>query len=75
MRTLLAGSLASGVAAGLANVAVPAVAITFHAAALSGVFYSLASIGDSVAGLAYRPGAGVCRLTGGCHYSRVARLS
>ena len=52
-RTLIGASLLSGLTAGIGNVAVPAVAIAAHAAALSGVLLSLASIGDGVVGLAY----------------------
>ena len=53
MRTLIAGNLAIGLAAGLGGVAVPAAAIALGSAALSGVFAATGAAGDLLGGLAY----------------------
>lgn len=53
MRTLIAGNLAIGLAAGLAGIAVPAAAITLGAASLAGVFGAAGAAGDLCGGLLY----------------------
>jgi MFS family permease len=53
MRTLIAGNLAIGLAAGLSGVAVPAAAIALGAAALAGVFSAAGAAGDLCGGLVY----------------------
>ena len=53
MRTLIAGNLALGLAAGLGGVAVPATAVVLGAAALAGVFGAAGAAGDLCGGLAY----------------------
>lgn len=53
MRTLIAGNLAIGLAAGLAGVAVPAAAIALGSAALAGVFAAAGAAGDLLGGFAY----------------------
>ena len=53
MRTLIAGNLAIGLAAGLSGIAVPAAAIALGAASLAGVFGAAAAAGDLCGGLIY----------------------
>ena len=53
MRTLMAGNLAIGLAAGLSGVAVPAVAVALGAAAMAGVFGAAGAAGDLCGGLLY----------------------
>lgn len=53
MRTLIAGNLAIGLAAGLSGVAVPAAAVALGAAALAGVFAAAGAAGDLCGGLIY----------------------
>lgn len=53
MRTLIAGNLAIGLAAGLCGVAVPAAAIDVGTAALAGVFGAAGAAGDLCGGLVY----------------------
>jgi MFS family permease len=52
-RTLIGAGLLGGIAGGIGSVAVSALALAAHAAAISGVLLSLASIGDGVVGLVY----------------------
>lgn len=53
MRTLIAGNLAIGLAAGLCGVAVPAAAVALGTAAVAGVFGSAGAAGDLCAGFVY----------------------
>ena len=53
MRTLMAGNLVIGLAAGLCGVAVPAAAITLGTAALAGAFGAAGAAGDLCGGLVY----------------------
>jgi len=53
MRTLIAGNVAIGLAAGLSGIAVPAAAIALGAASLAGVFGAAGAAGDLCGGLIY----------------------
>lgn len=51
--TLLIAGFGSGIATGLVNVAVPAVAVSYGAASLAGLLFAAQSIGDLLGGIVY----------------------